>query len=353
MKKLINRLLAFSLLPGLALMGSLLGGCQSNTKKELNILTWENYVPNEVVAQFESDTGIKVNYSNFSTNDEMLTKLRAAKGGDYDIVICSDFIIELMANEGGLIQELDKSKIPNYGNIDPNFQGKYYDPDNKYTIPYAAGAAILVYNTAKVPFAIESYDDLWRPELKDSVVLLDDPRDVLGLTLKTLGYSINETDPAHLQEAGDKLMKLKPNIIGFNADTPHEMMISGDASVGYMYGSQATAAMDAVDTITYVYPKEGLTYAVDNIVVPAKAPHSGNAYTFINYVLDGKNSAQISSIINYINCNTAAKEFLPQEYLDNMTVNIPAEVLAKSEVMRDVGDASKQYNDIWAQLKSQ
>ncbi len=322
----------------------------SQDSKTLNILTWDGYVPQEVVDSFEQETGIKVNYSNFNTNEEMLTKLQATGGSDYDVIICSDFIIDIMRPQN-LIKELDWSKIPNAKNIEPNFQFQYYDPENKYTVPYSAATAILVYDKEATGFEITGYEDLWREELKNSVVLLDGDRDIIGMTLQTLGYSLNETDPGKLEEAKNKLIALKPNIIDLNTNSPHESLISGVAKAGYMFGSQVTEAMKSKPSITYAYPKEGLGFYIDNIVVASKAPNEANAYKFIDYVLDGKNSAKISSTINYINCNTQAKEFLTQEYLDNKTVNIPQEVLSKAEAYRNLGEASKLYNKIWTEFK--
>lgn len=326
--------------------------CQSEGKQELNILTWADYVPNEVVLDFENETGIKVNYSNFSTNDEMLAKLEASKGGQYDVIICSDYIIDIMRKKENLIKELDTSKIENLKNIEEEFKNKYYDPENKYSIPYSASSALIVYDSAKVDFEIKGYKDLWNEKLKDSIVLLDGDRDIIGLTLQKMGYSVNETDKDILNKAKDDLLKLKPAIIGFDANKPHEMMISGEASVGYMFGSQATAVMNEIPTLKFVFPEEGMGFYIDNVVVPYNAPNSDNAYKFINYILDGKVSAKISSTINYINTNSAAKEFLPEEFLNNTAINIPKQSLEKAEVYMDIGEAKIEYDRIWTEFKS-
>ncbi len=318
----------------------------------LNVLTWEGYVPEEVVESFEKDTGIRVQYSNFNDNEEMLAKLQASKGGEYDVIICSDYIIEVMLNEGNLLHELDFSKIPNSSNIDPAFQFNNKTGQQNYTVPYAAATAILAYDKDALGFEINSYEDLWREELLNSVVLINGDRDVIGLTLQSLGYSLNETDPVKLEEAKNKLIKLKPNIIGLNTDTPHEMLISGVAKAGYMFGSQITAAMNEKPSITYAYPSEGVGFYIDYAVVAANAPNLDNAYTFIDYILKGENSAKISSLINYINCNTKAKEFLPQEYLDNKTVNLPDEIMKKAESYQNLGETSKIYNRIYTEFKA-
>ena len=322
-------------------------GCSK--KADLNIFTYADYIPDDVIKAFEKETGLKVSFSTFDSNEEMLEKLRVTKN-QYDLIICSDYMIDTMVKEGGLIQKLDTSKISDYGNIDPAFQSKYYDPNNEYTIPHAAGSALLVYDSAKVNFPVTSYADLWRPEFKDRLVVLDDMRDVMGMVMLSLGYTPSETDPTILEQVKEKLIELKPNIKAFDANKPHEMIINGEAYAGYMYGSQVTAAMEGLSTAKYVFPSEGMNYFIDNYVMPAGAPHPDNAYKFLEYVLQGDVAAQISSEINYMCCDLAAKDYLPQEYLDNPTVNIPPEELAKSHLYENIGDASVLYDEIWTEF---
>lgn len=348
MKKLILCLTVISIM----LNVSACKGKEASEAGELNIYTWMDYIPGDVIADFENETGIKVNYSNFSNNEEMYSKLKANNASQYDIVLCSDYIIDFMRREGNLIKQLDAAQIPNLENIDGNFRNNYYDPENNLAVPYAVASAILVYDSEKVPFEITSYADLWNEQLKSRVVLLDGDRDIIGLTLQKIGYSVNETDEAALSEALEELVELKPNVVGFNADAPHEMIISGEAWAGYMFGSQATAALAEVPSLKFVYPEEGMALYVDNVIVPYNAPNEQNAYKFINFILDGEVSARISSTINYISTNSAAKEYLPEEFLKNETVNIPDEVLGGAEVYQDIGSARALYDRVWTEFKS-
>ena len=351
MKPKLHNIVVFSLI--LVLVSGLYACSdgKGEESKTLNIFTWAEYVPPAVIKDFEDEFGITVNYSTFSTNEEMMSNLRTHKN-TYDIVVCSDYIIKLMLEEGGYLAELDWSKIPNKVNIEPALTGALYDPDDEYTIPHAYGCALLVYDKEKIGFDIAGYGDLWDERLKDSVVLLDGARDVIGMALKTFNYSMNETDSERLEIAKEKLLQLKPNITAFNADTPHDSMISGDASVGFMFGSQAMAALDAIPTLSFVYPKEGSYYFIDSYVVAEGAPNSENAHKFLNFILRGDVSAKISSIINYSNANSAAKEFLPEEFVNNKMVNVPSEVLEKSESLVDVGEAAMLYDKIFTELKS-
>lgn len=320
-------------------------------EKVLNIFTWADYFPQEVQDAFTEATGIKINFSTFESNEEMLMKLQAAKGGDYDIVLASDYIIDIARKEN-LVGELDKSQIPNFANINPSYQSKFYDEQNQYTVPYAAGTPLIVYNKTLVDFPITGYEDLWNEKLKDSVVVMDDARNVIGITLKTLGQSFNITDPAVLEQAKEKLLLLKPNIRALDYNNPQNLMISGECAVGYMFTPQVVQAIAENPDLEVVYPKEGMGFGIDACFVPANAPHKQNAYKWLDFILDGERSAAISEHDLYINCNNAAKAFLSQEYLDNKALYIPDEVLGDTEFIMDVGsDATELYNDIWTAFK--
>ena len=235
---------------------------QGGEEQVLNIYTWADYFPADIVEEFTSTTGIKVNYSTFESNEEMLMKLEAAKGGQYDLILASDYIIET-AIQKELVGKLDTQQIPNFQNINPAFQSKYYDPTNEYTVPYAAGIPLIIYNPELVDFEIKGFEDLWNPQLADSIVVMDDARNVIGLTLKSMGYSLNETDEAVLGQAKEKLMALKPNIRALDYSTPYNLMISGETAVGYMFTSQIITALNENPDLKVVYPEEGLGFGID------------------------------------------------------------------------------------------
>ncbi|MGV8981057.1 polyamine ABC transporter substrate-binding protein [Clostridium sp.] len=343
-----------------SLMGTTLVGCskssttKNNTEKIVNIYTWANYVPDTVVKGFEKSTGIKVNYSNFSTNEEMLAKLQASKGGQYDVIICADYMVQIMAKQKNvLLKPINQSSIANYKNLDKAYLGQYYDKTNKYSVPYSLGSQMIVYNPDKVKIDIKGISDLWDPSLKGSEVLLEDSRSVIGMALTKLGYSINETDPAKLAEAKAELKTLRANVKVFDADTPMTSLINGDTNIGVMWGSQASAALKGNPKFKIVYPKEGMQFETDNLVIPVKAPHAQNAEKFINYVLDGKVSSEVTTSIEYINITTAAKEFMPKSVLDNKAIYVPNEEFTKAKHLEDAGSASKDYDLIWSEFKQQ
>jgi spermidine/putrescine transport system substrate-binding protein len=323
---------------------------KASEEKVLNIFTWDKYIPQNVLNQFKKETGIKINYSNFESNEEMLTKLKAAKGGSYDIVIASDYILDI-ARKSNLLSQLDKKKIPNYKNIDPAFQSQYYDSKNQYTVPYIAGTPLIVYDPKKVKIDIKGYNDLWNPALKDSVVTLDDQRNIIGITLKTLGKSFNTTDAATLKKAKEKLFKLKPNIRALDYNTPQNLLLNGEASVAYMFTAQVVAALNKRPDLKVVYPKEGMGFGIDNVVIPKNAPHKNAAHKFLNFILKPKVGADISSQLLYLCPNKAARKYLPKSFLNNRALYIPSSILGKTEFIKDVGKATKTYDQIWTEFK--
>lgn len=195
-------------------------------------------------------------------------------------------------------------------------------------------------------FEIKGFEDLWNPQLADSIVVMDDARNVIGLTLKSMGYSLNETDEAVLGQAKEKLMALKPNIRALDYSTPYNLMISGETAVGYMFTSQIITALNENPDLKVVYPEEGLGFGIDSCFVPSDAPHKENAYKFLDFILDGERSAHISEETMYINCNSAATPFIKEQALV-----IPDEMIEGAEFMMNVGEADELYQQIWTEFK--
>ena len=271
-------------------------------------------------------------------------KLQA--GGEYDLVLASDYIID-MARKENLLLKLDKSKIPNFSNINPAFQSKFYDEQNEYTVPYSAGIPLIIYNPDLVgDVEIKGYEDLWNPAFADSLVLMDDARNVIGITLKTMGKSLNETDPEVLELAKEKLLSLKPNIRALDYNNPQNLMISGETSVGYIFTSQVITVLNEMPNFQVVFPEEGLGFGIDSCFIPAAAPHPDNAHAFLDFILDGERSAHITDQIYYISCNSAATP-----YLSNQALVIPEEAIEGAEFIQDIGEAADLYPQIWTEFK--
>lgn len=328
-------------------------GCGNNGIKEiseLNILTWDGYIPEDILSEFEESTGITVFQSNFDSNEEMLTKISSSSDTGYDLVIGSDYIIDIARNQD-LLHELDKTKIPNYKNLDENFLSKYYDPENKYTVPYAAGTPLIVYDPEKIDVNIEGYDDLWNEKLAGKLVTLDDGRNIIGMTLKSMGLSMNTTDEIELNDAKEKLLKLKPNIHHLDYNNPHESIISGEADLAYMFTPQVCLALQERPGLKVVYPKEGLGFGIDCWFIPKSVRNLDNAHAFLNFITDAKIGARISEQVLYLCPNKASVEYLSDDFKNNKAIYIPEDKLTNTEFIQDVGDSASIYDEIWTVFK--
>lgn len=326
-------------------------GKKSASNGELNIFTWTEYVPESVIEDFEKEYGIKVNWTTFSSNEDMLAKVKTESAGTYDIVQPSDYMVEQMIAQD-MLMELDKDVITNIENIDSAYINPSYDPGNKYSVPYQGGVAAIAVNTDKVSKEITSYDDLFSEDLKGSIVSLDDYRAVIGMTARSMGYSMNETDTDKLAKIEEKLLKLKDNVKVYDSDSPKNSLISGDCTVGYCWAAEIALAQEENPAIKIVFPKEGPYVFMDNWAVLKTAKNSENAMKFINYMLDSETSQKVSEEFPYLNPNAKAVEALGDEYKSNEAKNPPADVIASGEYVSNLDtDTLAIYDAMWTKLK--
>ena len=328
-----------------ALGVSLLAGCGGKKAEELVLFTWEGMFPQEILDGFEKETGIKVVYSNFDTDETMLEKLSQAKGGDYDVVIADDYIIE-KAVEQELVKTLDKEKIKNFDNINPLFQGQFYDENNEYTVPYGSGIPLIVYDPSQVDIEIKGYSDLWDPSLEDSIALVANYRVICGITQMSMGESMNEEDPEVIAKTGERLKELAPNVRMIQDDNTQNALLNGEASVGFLYTSQVTAALAENPDLKVVYPEEGLGFGIMNMFIPSNAPSEDAAYKFIDYILEPENAAECFNYIGYYSTNKAADEMV------NPNLVVPEDV-TKGEIVQNVSqEAEEAYSKAWTEFKA-
>lgn len=331
-----------------ALAGSMLTGCgekKEEDNKELVLYTWEGLFPQEVLTDFEDETGIRIISSNFDSNETMFEKVQQSDGKDYDLVIGDDYIIEQIVNNG-LAKELDKEKLKNYDNINPLYQSQFYDPENKYTIPHGAGIPLIVYDPEQVDFEIQGYEDLWNPALEDKIAIIASYRAVEGMVLLTMGKSMNEQDPAVIKEAGEKLKELAPNIRMIQDTNTQNALLNGEASVGILYTSQVIAALAENPDLKVVYPKEGLGFGIMNFFIPKNAPDTEEAYAFLDYILEPEVAAKCFDFVGYYCTNKAADELV------NPDLVVPDSV-TKGEIIQNVSaEAEEVYNQNWTEFKA-
>ena len=341
-KKIISMILCT------ALAGSMLAGCgekKEEDNKELVLYTWEGLFPQEVLTDFEDETGIRIISSNFDSNETMLEKVQQSDGKDYDLVIGDDYIIEQIVNNG-LAKELDKEKLKNYDNINPLYQSQFYDPENKYTIPHGAGIPLIVYDPEQVDFEIQGYEDLWNPALEDKIATIASYRAVEGMVLLTMGKSMNEQDPAVIKESGEKLKELAPNIRMIQDTNTQNALLNGEASVGILYTSQVITALAENPDLKVVYPKEGLGFGIMNFFIPKNAPDTEEAYAFLDYILEPEVAAKCFDFVGYYCTNKAADELV------NPDLVVPDSV-TKGEIIQNVStEAEEAYNQNWTEFKA-
>jgi len=322
---------------------------RKEAQAELNVFNWSEYLPQSVIDKFQETYNIKVNYSTFSSNEEMLAKLMAG-GSQYDLVVASDYMVEVLVKQS-LIQPVSLDNIPNFKNLDEGILNLEFDPGNKYSIPYMWGDACIAVDTSKVKVPINSYKDLWSPELKNSIVVLDDQRAIIGMALKKLGYSINETIPEALEAAKKELLALQPNIKAYDSDSPKTLLVNGEASVGFVWGAEASLAKRENKNISAVIPIEGLFLQQDNFVIPNQSKNKKAAELFMNFVLEPEISAEISAEFPYANPNKEAYPYMDQDMLNDIAIYPPAKAVKSGEHLKDIGEAAELFDAVWSQVK--
>ena len=339
----------------IAVLALTLTSCTKKEKvSEINLMTWGgDFIPRVIIDEFEKETGIKVNYKEVTSNEDMQSLLEA-NPDQYDLAVVTDYMVDIL-RQNGMLESLDKSKLPNFANINPVYQGNYYDPQDEYSIPYAISTSFLLVNPEAVEKLganpITSYNDLWQEELKNNVVVVDWSVEIMGIALKALGYEYNETDPVKVAEAKEKLFALKPNIVRFETNTPEDSLVNGEAVAGFMYSNQAVKGKAANSKLEPVFPTEGMPIFIDSFVMSKKAPNKDGAYKFLNFLMQPKVAARIAEITNFTSPNKAAEEYLPEDFKNNPMLNMPDEVVRNTSFYIGVEKVLEEYDHIYSEFK--
>jgi len=319
---------------------------------EVYVFNWSEYIDPSVLNQFRKETGIKVRYSTYESNEAMFAKLKILKKSGYDVVFPSTYFVERM-RKIGMLMPLDRRLLPNMENLNPQLLNKPYDPGNKYSIPYMWGSSAIGVNAKYIrPNSITSWNDLWNPAYKGKVLLMDDVRDVFAMSLRSLGYSGNDTNPEHIKAAYLKLLKLKPNVKVFNSDSPKQPFLNNEVFIGQIWGGEVYQASQENPNIVYIYPKEGATFWVDNMVIPKSARSVKNAHTFINFMLRPDIAKKNCEYVGYATANRKAQAMLDPKARKSKAVYPDLKDLNKGEFQSDVGDAIVIYEKYWEMLKT-
>jgi len=336
----------------LALLLLLASALRAEEENILNVFNWAEYMPEGVLEQFTKETGIRVNYSVYANNEIMYAKLKTLKGEGYDIAVPSSYFVSRMIRED-MLTPLVKSKLPNFKNLDPKFLNQKFDPHNNYSIPYSWSTTGIAINTQAIKSgSITKWADLWRPNYRNSILLLDDLREVIGMGLVVLGYSLDDTNAKHLTQAYEKLRTLLPNVKVFYADSPKTMLLQGEVNIAMIWNGEAYMAKNENPAIEFIYPREGPLVSLDNIVIPVGTKHLDNAHKFINFLLRPDIAKQVSEELGYSSPNSAAIRMMPKDVKENRVAYPTAEDFKNAHWFQsDLGEVLPIYEKYWQKLK--
>ncbi len=324
-------------------------GSKKAEPKVLNFYNWTDYIADSTIPNFQKETGIKVTYDNYSSNDELFAKLSAGSTG-YDIIVPTDATLVKMKH-ADLVEPLDLSLIPNVVNLDARFRNAAYDPGNKYSIPWQWGTTGLGFDKTKVGGEVTDWDAFQLPAVKGKSSYLDEARDAFAMALFALKRDPNSVDDSDLNDARDYLINLKKKIKAITSDY-QDPLKSGELLLSQAYSGDVFTIQANNASIEYVIPKSGAFSWVDSMAIPKGAPHPGNAEKFMNYMLEPKVGAALTNAVNYGSPNKAAVPFIDKSILDNPLIYPPAEVLAKLPFQKDIGEEELKYSDRWTEVKT-
>lgn len=318
---------------------------------QLNIYTWTTYLSPRVVRGFEREFHCKVNYDLYDSNEALLAKLQAGNV-DFDVITPTDYMVEILIQQG-LLSKLDQSKLgTTFASINPRFLGLSFDPHNEYSVPYAWGTTGLAYRIDLVKENVNSWDVMFDPRYAGHVLLLDDMREVFGMALKKLGYSMNSTNPDEIRRARDLLLAQKPLVKGYNSSNFEQDLVAADAWIAQAYNGNLTFALRDEPRIRYVIPREGCTISVDGACIPRNAPHKDLAHEFIKYAHRPESAALFVNDSGFNSPNRFAASGVEPWILAEPAIFPPEEWLVHCEFMRDVGPIVALYDQYWTEIKA-
>jgi spermidine/putrescine transport system substrate-binding protein len=351
--KLMKRLLTFLLL--FIISTVLPFGCSrpsSNQQQVLNIYNYATYIAPKVIAQFEKENNVKIQYDTFEDSDALYAKLKQGNPG-YDVIFPADYMVKIMAGEN-IIEPLNVNNIPNLKNLDRRFINQSFDPGNKYSFPYQWGTMGIGYNLKATQSEINSWAAMFDPKYTGKIAWQDNLRYTFAGVLMYLGFDPNTTNPVEINQARDLLIKSKNVISAFVPDTGQLLLDQGEVNVAMEWSGDIFQVMKENPNLRYAIPKEGTILFSDNMAIPKGAPHKELAEKFINFILQPEVGAQISNFTHYGSPNQAAidKGLIDQKDLKNPQIYPPTEVFSKMKFLEDVGKATALYDRAWTEVKA-
>lgn len=344
----------FTLFITLLLIVGTFSACGKDEGEKVYVYNWGEYIDPEVFDLFEQETGIKVVDDYFESNEEMYPKIKAG-AVQYDVICPSDYMIQKMIDED-LLAELNYDNIPNIKNIDPAYleSSEEFDPGNKYSVPYCWGTLGILYNKKKVTEPIDSWSAIFDEKYSGEILMMDSVRDAFGIALTYLGYSLNSTNEAELEEAKNLLKEQYPLVQAYVVDQVRDKMIGGEAILGVIYSGEAIYTKRSNPDLEYVVPKEGSNIWIDSWVIPKNSKNKENAEKFINFLCDGEIALKNFEYITYSTPNKIARDMIEDEDIKNSSVAFPDKsILDRCTTYRYLGEAIEaKYMDKWNEVKA-
>lgn len=346
---------SIALLLSIFVVTAVFSGCgNADDSNTVYVYNWGEYIDEDVCSLFEEETGIKVIYDEFETNEDMYPKIESG-AAQYDVICPSDYMIQRMI-ENDLLAELNLDNIPNYKNIGKTYleSAEEFDPSNKYAVPYCWGTLGILYNKTMVDEPIDSWSAVFDPKYSDNILMINSVRDAFAVALKYKGYSLNSTNENEIEEAKQLLMQQKDIVQAYVVDQVRDKMIGGSAAIGVIYSGEAIYTQRENQDLEYVVPKEGSNIWIDGWVIPKNAKHKENAEKFIDFLCRPDIALKNFEYITYSTPNTAAREIIQDEDIKNSTIAFPDESIIKNcETFKYLGDdVDTIYNDKWKEVKS-
>ncbi len=317
----------------------------------VNVYVWGGEIPKASIHQFEKETGIKVNFSTYDSNETLYAKLKASNKAIYDVILPSAYFVERMKKQN-MLMPLMHDKLPNLIHLDSSFKNHDYDPNNQYSIPLTWGVTGIFYNKHHIQKPPTNWASLWDKRFRNQLMILDDARELFGIALMKLHYSPNDTNPEHIKAAYEALLNLLPNVKLFANEGIQSNMIDEDALLGVAWNGDALKAHLENPQIQFKFPTEGVVLWIDCLAIPKNPPHLREAYEFINFMLKPQSAEQIALHEGHAITNKTAIQHLPEAIKNNPLIYPLKETLNHAFVQRDVGqDTMKRYNQYWQTLK--
>ncbi len=346
MKKIMSVALCLAMVLSIALLSA---GCGSS-QPTISVYNWGEYIDMDVLKQFEEETGIKVKYDTFGSNEEMYTKIKSG-GGKYDVLIPSDYMIERLI-QNDMLHELNYDNIPNAQYVMEKFRDSDFDPGNKHSIPYMWGTVGILYNKTMVNGEIDSWNALFDEQYAKQILMYDSARDSLMVGLRQNGYDINSRDEQELAEATQTLIDQKPLVLAYVMDEVKDKMIQGEAALALVYSGYVIDAIEENSDLAYCLPKEGSNVWMDSMVIPSTSQNPELAEKFIDFMCRPDIALKNIEYVAYSTPNQGTYDLFDDSMKNNPVAYPSDEELARCTFFHDLGDYNEKYDEAWLKVKT-